>query len=68
MQYTIIRIYQVPASTQHEATDRFQEAVRLGVERDFHVRDYVRGEREAARRDVPRPSWWTLIRRQLVGS
>jgi hypothetical protein len=40
--YRIIRIYEVPAESQLEATERIMEALVLHVERDFHVRDYVK--------------------------
>jgi hypothetical protein len=33
--YTIIRVYEVPADTQQQATDRMIEALALHVERDF---------------------------------
>jgi hypothetical protein len=67
MEYTIIRVYRVPADIQQEATDRFLEARELGVERDYHVRDLVKTE--AGRfTAVPRHrSWWELVRRQLLG-
>ncbi|MGW1713253.1 hypothetical protein [Streptomyces sp. NPDC002156] len=66
MEYTIIRVYRVPADTQQQATDRFMEARELGVERDFHVRDLVKVEGRFA--VMPRQqSWWELIRRQLLG-
>ncbi len=39
--YRIIRVYDVPAETQIEATDRMMEAILLHVERDYHVMDYV---------------------------
>ncbi len=42
MKYTIIRIYEVPASTQHEAVDRFQEAMLLREEKDYLVKDLIR--------------------------
>jgi hypothetical protein len=40
--YTIIRIYQVPAESKQQATDRMAEALALGCEKDFHVKDIVR--------------------------
>lgn len=67
MEYTIIRVYRVPADTQPEATDRFMEAVESGVERDFHVRDYVKGPAGQSPRMSSQRSWWELVRRQLVG-
>ncbi len=43
--YTIIRIYQVPAKSQQQATDRMAEALALNTEKDYHVKDIVRGPR-----------------------
>ena len=40
--YTIIRVYQVPADNRLQATDRMLEALTLGVEDDFHVKDVLR--------------------------
>jgi hypothetical protein len=40
--YTILRIYEVQASSQQEATDRMAEAVALHVEKDLHIRDILR--------------------------
>src|SRR5918999_5790662 len=40
--YTIIRIYEVPAETHQQATDRMLEALVLHVEKDFHVKDIIR--------------------------
>ena len=40
MAMLIIRIYKVPG-TMEEAIDRFQEALRLHVEQDFHVKDII---------------------------
>ncbi|MFI1297283.1 hypothetical protein [Streptomyces noursei] len=71
MEYTIIRVYRVPASSQIEATDRFMEAGELGVERDYLVRAYVKGpvgEPAVARGSVSQVrSWWVLVKRQLLG-
>lgn len=69
MEYTIIRVYRVPADTQQQATDRFIEARELGVEQDFHfhVRDLVKAPAGMFER-LPRPrSWWELVKRQLLG-
>jgi hypothetical protein len=46
--YTIIRIYEIPAETQQQATDRMLEALLMHVEKDFHVKDIIR--------DRPRPN------------
>jgi hypothetical protein len=40
--YRIIRIYDVPADNQIQATNRMMEALVLHVERDYHVMDYVK--------------------------
>src|SRR5271165_336789 len=40
--YTIIRVYEVPAENQQEATDRMMKALWLRVERNFHARDIIR--------------------------
>jgi hypothetical protein len=40
--YTILRVYEVPADTQQQATDRMMEALALHVERDYHVKDVIR--------------------------
>lgn len=40
--YTIIRVYEMPAESLQQATDRMSEAIVLHVERDFHVKDYIR--------------------------
>jgi hypothetical protein len=67
MEYTIIRVYQVPADTQQQATDRFLEAKELGVEADFHVRDLVKAPTGKVERMTKRSSWWELVKRQLLG-
>src|SRR4051812_6577476 len=40
--YKIMRIYEVPADNQIEATNRMMEALVLHVEGDYHVTDYVK--------------------------
>ena len=70
--YSIIRIYEVPAETQQQATDRMIEALALRVEKDFHVKDIIRepgakpgqGKRVALK---PPAGWLSLLRQQLVG-
>ena len=70
--YTIIRIYEVPADNQQQATDRMMEALVLRVEKDFHVKDIIRepdakpGEGKAV--DLKPPAgWMTLLKKQLIG-
>lgn len=69
MQYTIIRVYRVPAESQIQATNRFLESVELGVEHDYLVRDYVKGPDGKPEQVFPlrTVSWWTLIKWQLLG-
>ena len=46
--FTIIRIYEVPAETRQQATERMLEALMFHVEKDFHVKDIIREPREVA--------------------
>jgi hypothetical protein len=74
--YTIIRVYEVPAESQQQATDRMLEALVLHVEKDFHVNDIVRenvdkGEKLGKWHTVtlaPPAGWLTLVVRQLTGT
>ena len=70
--YTFIRIYEVPADSEYQATDRMMEALVLGVEKDFHVKDIIRepnakpGQGKAV--DLKPPAgWMTLLKKQLIG-
>ena len=70
--YTIIRIYEVPADTRQQATDRMLEALVLHVERDFHVKDIIRdpGAKPGQGKQVsllPPAGWLALVVRQLSG-
>jgi hypothetical protein len=70
--YTIIRVYEVPADTQQQATDRMIEALALHVERDFHKKDIIRepGSKLGQGKQVdlkPPEGWLTLALRQLRG-
>jgi hypothetical protein len=73
--YTIIRVYEVPADTQQQATDRMLEAMVLHVERDFHVKDIVRLKVDKSEKPgkwntvtlAPPAGWLTLVVRQLTG-
>jgi hypothetical protein len=70
--YTIIRVYEVPADNQQQATDRMIEALTLHVERDYHVKDVIRqpGSKPGQGRKVdlkPPTGWLSLIARQLAG-
>jgi hypothetical protein len=70
--YTIIRLYEVVADNQYQATERMAEAVALHVEKDFHVKDIIRepdakpGQGKAV--DLKPPAGWlTLLKQQLSG-
>jgi hypothetical protein len=70
--YTIIRVYEVPAETKQQATDRMLEAIVLHVEKDFHVKDIIRepGDKSGQGKPVslqPPAGWLTLTIRQLTG-
>jgi len=70
--YTIIRVYEVPADNQQQATDRMIEALALHVERDFHVKDIIRapGAKPGQGKPVdlkPPAGWLSLILHQLAG-
>jgi hypothetical protein len=73
--YTIIRIYEVPAASQQQATDRMLEAIAFHVEKDFHVKDIIREKVEkgvkpgkwAPAKLAPPAGWLTLALRQLTG-
>ncbi len=68
--YTIIRVYEVPAETKQQATDRMLEALVLHAENDFHVKDIIRepGAKPGQGKAVvirPADGWITLLREQL---
>ena len=70
--FTIIRVYEVPAETRQQATDRMLEALLMHVEKDFHVKDYIRepGDKPGKGRVVdlkPPAGWLSLIVQQLTG-
>jgi hypothetical protein len=70
--YTIIRVYEVPAETRVEATNRMLEAIVLHTEKDFHVKDILRdpGSKPGQGKPVvlkPPAGWLTLIVQQLTG-
>jgi hypothetical protein len=68
--YTIIRVYEMPAESIQQATDRMIEAIVLHVERDFHVKDIVRepGAKPGTGKVVnlrPAAGWLELALKQL---
>ena len=69
--YKIMRIYEVPAESQIEATNRMMEALVLHVERDYHVIDYVKAPEDADGKgrkiDLnPPKGWLSLLLQELV--
>ena len=69
--YKIMRIYEVPAESQIEATERMMEALMLHVERDYHVRDYVKAPEDADGKgrkiDLnPPKGWLSLLLQELT--
>jgi hypothetical protein len=70
--YKILRIYTVPAENEIQATERMMEALTLGVEKDFHVTDYVKSPDDARGKGkeislVPPKGWMTILLDQLLG-
>lgn len=68
--YTIIRVYEMPAESMQEATDRMSDALVLHVERDFHVKDIARepGAKPGQGKVVdlrPAAGWLELALKQL---
>ena len=63
--FRIIRIYDVPADTQIEATDRMMEAILLHMERDYHMMDYVKAPDDPKGKgrpiDLTPPKGWLKI-------
>jgi hypothetical protein len=71
--YKIIRIYQVPAKDQIEATNRMMQAIALRVERDFHVMDYIKspddGLSKGTKANLEPPKGWVAgFLEQLFGT
>ena len=69
--YKIMRIYEVPAENQTEATNRMMEALVLHVERDYHVIDYVKTPEDADGKghkvDLnPPKGWLSLLLQELA--
>lgn len=70
--YTIIRIFEVPADKQIEATDRMMEALALHKEMFFHKKDIIRapdakpGQGKQVSLEPP-AGWLSILKRQLTG-
>jgi hypothetical protein len=70
--YRVLRIYEVPAKDQVEATERMMEAIALGVESDYHMSDYVKSadDKNAKSQRVslkPPKGWGATLLDQLLG-
>jgi hypothetical protein len=70
--FKIIRIYHVPAEDQIDATNRMMEALALGVDRDYHLMDYIKtpdDEKGKGRKVDLRPpkGFLTSLLDQLLG-
>jgi len=70
--FKILRLYEVPGKDQVEATNRMMAALELGVERDYHVSDYVKpaDDKQAKSERVslkPPKGWGTTLLDQLLG-
>ena len=69
--YTIIRVYEMPAESVQQATDRMSEAIVLHVERDFHVKDIIRepsakpGQGKPV--DLRPPAGWLALALEQLG-
>ena len=63
--YSIIRVYEVPAETKQQATERMLEALMFHVEKDFHVKDIIREPNEKPGQgkaiDLRPTGWLTLM-------
>ena len=68
--YTIIRVYEVPAETRVQATDRMLEAIVLHAEKDYHKKDIIRdpGSKPSEGKPIDlRPSGWLAAIRDQLG-
>jgi hypothetical protein len=70
--YKIIRIYVVPADSKIQATERMMKAITLGVEKDYHVTDYIKSPEDPSGKGrevslVPPKGWMAALVEQLLG-
>lgn len=68
--YKIMRIYEVPADSKQQAMDRMMQALSLGVERDYHVTDFIKSPDDAKGKGkrislTPPKGWGRSILEQL---
>ena len=68
--FTIIRIYEVPADNEKQASDRMLEAITLHTEKYYPVKDIIReaGDKPGKGKPVdmrPAAGWIELLKRQL---
>jgi hypothetical protein len=67
------RVYEVPADTQYQAIDRFQEALMVHVEKDYLVKDLIRQPEDAPGKgkkislELPK-GWLALVKQQLLAT
>ena len=67
-----MRIYEVPAESSTQASERMMEALVLGVEKDFHVMDYIKSPEDAQGKGkrvnlVPPKGWMGTFLDQVFG-
>jgi hypothetical protein len=70
--YKIMRIYEVPAESQIEATNRMMEALVLQVEEHWHVTDIIRAPEDPQGKGkainlVPSRGWIETLVDQIRG-
>jgi hypothetical protein len=70
--FKIMRIYEIPAESQTQATNRMMEALTLQVEKDFHVADYIKCPDDPQGKGkkvslVPPSGWIDAFIEQLLG-
>jgi hypothetical protein len=70
--YKIIRIYEIPAESKIQATERMMEAIVLSVERDFHVMDFIKSPEDVQGKGtkvsfVLPEGWLKAIWQQVTG-
>jgi hypothetical protein len=70
--YKFIRIYEVQAGDRKQASERMMEALTLGVEKDFHVMDYIKSPEDQKGKGikvnlVPPKGWMGTFLEQVCG-
>lgn len=72
MVYKIMRIYEVPGESQMEASERMIVALTLGVEKDYHVMDYIKSPEDPKGKGkrvnlVPPKGWMDAFLNRVFG-